>query len=168
MKKFKPTFIFLLSFFFFANHNAYSQLVVSTDPPYNSVSYLVDDLLLGGGVVASNISFQGDSLQIGFFKNTIDEINLDSGLIISSGRVYEILPDSGVYNFETDVTDDDLLEIGNSVSSLVQEANFSIPFFGNVVIVEFDFVPVSNSMEFKYSFASCEYEGLEFTKFQSC
>ena len=55
---------------------------INNNNPYNSIVYLIDSLLLGNGVVASNHSFQGDPMQIGFFNATNTTINFDSGLVL--------------------------------------------------------------------------------------
>ena len=39
-----------------------SQIVVDNNAPYNSPAFLVDDILLGGGVVASNHTYQENLL----------------------------------------------------------------------------------------------------------
>ena len=47
---------------------AYAQITIDKTAPYDSPTWLIDNILLGGGVVASNHSYQGDSMQIGFFN----------------------------------------------------------------------------------------------------
>ena len=61
--------------------NSLSQIVINNNNPYNNIVYLIDSLLLGNGVVASNHSFQGDPMQIGFFNASNTTINFDSGLV---------------------------------------------------------------------------------------
>ena len=39
-----------------------SQIVVDNNAPYNSPAFLVDDILLGGGVVASNHTYRENLL----------------------------------------------------------------------------------------------------------
>ena len=58
--------LFLLTSLFV--FSAQSQIVIDNTTPYNTPNYLVNNVLLGGGVVVSNQSFIGDSNQIGFFN----------------------------------------------------------------------------------------------------
>mgnify|MGYP000032309704 CR=1 FL=1 len=83
MKKVIPHFFFtlILSAFYF---NAYSQITTDSNFPYDSPIFLVDSLLLGEGVVATNHTFQGDPLQIGFFNGENSNIGLDIKYIINS------------------------------------------------------------------------------------
>lgn len=60
--KFNFILIFFLSFL-----SVQAQLTVDNDLPNDSPVYLVNDILLGDGVEASNHQYQGDSIQIGFF-----------------------------------------------------------------------------------------------------
>ena len=42
------------------NIQLFAQLQVSTNPPYNSAQYLVESVLLGNGVVASNFTIRSE------------------------------------------------------------------------------------------------------------
>ena len=48
--------------------SADSQITVDRTSPNNNPTYLIDNVLLGGGIVASNHNYEGDSCQIGFFN----------------------------------------------------------------------------------------------------
>ena len=45
----KKIFFFLFIVF---NNNIYSQIIIDNEAPYNSATYLIDNVLLGGGIVA--------------------------------------------------------------------------------------------------------------------
>jgi hypothetical protein len=60
MKVFKLAFLFVFSFFLFGIQSAYCQILVTNNAPYNTAEYLVDSLLLGEGVIATNHAFQSD------------------------------------------------------------------------------------------------------------
>ena len=64
--------------------NYYSQINVNNTSPYNSPITLIDSILLGGGVVSSNHSFQGDAIQIGYFNAINTNLNMDSGIVLST------------------------------------------------------------------------------------
>ena len=48
---------------------------------------LVEDVLIGGGVQVSNFQFSGNAQARGYFDGSNSNIGLDSGIIISTGRV---------------------------------------------------------------------------------
>ena len=62
-------------------------MTVNNDPPYENPIYLVNDILLGDGVEASNHNFLGDSIQIGFFDGTASNLGLNSGIVMSTGDI---------------------------------------------------------------------------------
>ena len=58
--------IFFLICCLFFDFIANSQIIINNAPPYNTPNYLVDNVLLGGGITATNHTFLGDPNQIGF------------------------------------------------------------------------------------------------------
>mgnify|MGYP001261002840 CR=1 FL=1 len=57
-----------------------AQILIDNTPPYNNPNWLVDNILLGGGIVASNHAFQGDPVQIGWFNALNTTLGIDSGI----------------------------------------------------------------------------------------
>jgi gliding motility-associated-like protein len=111
----------------------------------------VQDVLLGGGVTASGITFQGTNEQIGSFTCVNCGIGLGSGIVIGSGNVSgSDGPNnsgsfsSGPPNFTDGITDPDLAELSGMV-------------LNNTAVLEFDFVPTGDSLFFNYVFSSEEY-----------
>ena len=66
---------------------SYSQITVDLSSPYDAPSFLIDDVLLGGGIIASNHLYQGDSVQIGFFDATNTSLGIDNGIVMATGEV---------------------------------------------------------------------------------
>ena len=62
---------------FFCSLFTYSQITVNRIFPYDNPAYLVDNLLLGGGIIATNHTFEGDSAQIGFFNAINTNLGID-------------------------------------------------------------------------------------------
>ncbi|MCB0402600.1 MAG: gliding motility-associated C-terminal domain-containing protein [Flavobacteriales bacterium] len=153
----KITTITLLLLFSFM---AQAQMTVSTTAPYNSATYLVNNVLLGNGVTASNITFSGQAAQIGFFsagKNGVPNIGIDSGLVISSGNVID-LPPGGFQPSQGQYAgpgDPDLLTIAQSVTTNPAAGNITST--NDAAFLEFDFTPVGDSIKFNFVFASEEY-----------
>lgn len=147
---------FFIFFYLFYSFFAIAQLTVNSNAPFNSPPYLVQNVLLGTGVVASNITYAGDPKQIGFFNGKISNLGLDSGIVMSSDDIQENIPGG----FGTGITgvgnDPDLLNIANSVPPLIGQ-NFSVSSINDKCILEFDFVPSDDTVEFRYVFGSDEY-----------
>ena len=76
--------IITLSFLFCLYQNFYSQIEVDNSAPFNTAISLVDNILLGGGVSSANHSFMGDAIQIGFFNALNTNLNMDSGIVMST------------------------------------------------------------------------------------
>ena len=118
----------------------------------NTVNALdgVQNVLLGEGVTASNITFLGNNAQIGSFTCTGGcTMGISSGLVMGSGNIDQVpgnatgssnaAPASG-----TSVTDADLLSLtGTSIR--------------DAAVLEFDFIPTGDTILFKFVFGSEEY-----------
>ena len=137
---------------------AFSQITTDYNAPNNDPIHLIDNILLGGGVVASNHSYQGDTMQIGFFNGINSNIGLDSGVVMSTGDIAVLDPNfPGFGGFVNNtVTDPDLLTVANSVPPLIGQT-FTVSSINDVAVLEFDFVPTSDSLFFRYVFGSNEY-----------
>jgi gliding motility-associated-like protein len=144
--------------------HAAAQMVVNTNTYINPdpATSLVNNVLLGTGVTASNIVFTpgaNSNTQIGYFNGSNSNIGLDSGIVLSSGNVLDAMPNSfvgGVGNFNPMVYPD-LLNVANSVPPLINQA-FNVSGVFDVAVLEFDFVPSSDTVKFRYVFGSDEYQ----------
>lgn len=125
-----------------------------------SPTYLVQNVLLGQGVVVSNITFNSQpggipNEQIGSFGGVCN-IGLSSGVILGTGDVHnaEGPNDSGSSSLgggNWNAFDQDLFELAGG------DQNDSIR---DKACLEFDFIPTGDSLKFDFVFASDEY--LEF------
>lgn len=132
-----------------------AQLVVDNTI---TVSDLVQNVLLGGGVTATNITFNGlpgnqAFLQMGSFDATNAQVGMQQGILLSSGDVdVAVGPNNNdgatlpLGGFNT-AGDPDLDLVSNAGTN-------------DAAVLEFDFVPAGDSLSFNYVFASEEY--LEF------
>ena len=80
----KPFLLLLL----FITIKVQSQIVIDNTAPYNSAAYLVDNILLGGGVVASNHTYQGEPSQIGWFNAANTNLGINNGIVMGCGDIY--------------------------------------------------------------------------------
>lgn len=147
--------------FFAKGEIAMSQIIVSntayTTP--SAAQGLVNNILLGTGVTASNITFTpagGESIQLGFFNGVNSNIGLDSGIVMSTGDILDIVPGSFSGNIPLGGSDPDLLTLANSVPPLIGQT-FTVGSTNHSAILEFDFVPAADTVKFRYVFGSDEY-----------
>ncbi|MBS1936324.1 MAG: choice-of-anchor L domain-containing protein [Bacteroidetes bacterium] len=115
---------------------------------------LVENVLLGGGVTATNVTYNGAVVtapQAGsgsFTNGNTTNLGLDAGIILSSGLASNI-PGPASY-FGSDVlgtgSDPDLVAI-TTPGNTIQDKS----------VLEFDFVPNGDSLKFSYVFGSEEY-----------
>ena len=128
-----------------------------TNTSLYTVEELVTDVLIDSECnQASNITFStgsnfGSTNGIGYFESNGSEWPFESGLIMTSGDVSNAVgPETGVlgdgdYNWPGDA------DLENFIPGL------NLGDTNNASIIEFDFVPVSNSMSFDFIFAAEEY-----------
>jgi gliding motility-associated-like protein len=145
--------IFLFVFVFFTI-SANAQLVLDNT---QTVEYYVQNVLLGDGVTASNITFNGVPantirMQVGSFDSQNANVGIPSGMVMATGGIDVAqgpnnmpsnqveVPDGGEFG-----TDPDLLELTNNID------------IHDWAIIEFDFVPSGDTLTFNYVFASEEY-----------
>ena len=111
-------------------------------------SNLVQNLLVSGCLVASNISYNGNLAAIGSFDENGSSFPLNNGIIIATGTVTNAIGPNQFTNTTTQFTtpgDADLNVITGSNSTR------------DAAVLQFDFVPANNTVEFRYIFASEEY-----------
>tara|TARA_R110002072_G_scaffold266303_3_gene425217 strand:- start:4176 stop:6554 length:2379 start_codon:yes stop_codon:yes gene_type:complete len=131
--------------------NTYSQLVTSTA---QTPTQLVQNVLIGAGVNASNVLFTGVPNAIGYFDGSNTNVGLNSGIILTSGTVLN----TGDGPFGPNNSGSSGVDNGAPGEPLLAAAAGNGSF--NAARLEFDFVPQSDSISFNFVFGSEEY--LEF------
>ena len=154
--KFKIIAIFSL---FILSFNSFAQVTVNNN---QTVAWYVQNVLLGANVTVSNITYNGAAANatnpavtsVGEFTDPTSSIGLPNGMIMATGDATlasqpNLGGGSGLGNTlpETSGNDPDLNSILGSTT-----AQF------NKCVVEFDFVPLGDTLSFSYVFASEEYE----------
>ncbi len=134
------------------------QLVITNEP--NPVA--LAQRLVGEGVTISGVTFTGNSLMAGYFKNLgSTNINLDSGIVLSTGRAKSA--GSGSNGMDGNGT-----TLASNVNAsndwgLPGDNNLALAIgadvldMGDACILEFDFIPSGDSVKFNYVFSSEEY-----------
>ena len=145
----------------FALNAQLSVAAMSTHPNWNADS-LVRNVLLGQGVEIYNVKLNNSTGVISSQNGvgTFSTGNTPTNLGISSGLVLSCSPISYL------TSEGSTAEANNS--SLSGDADLSTITSGsinNCMVLEFDFIPRSDSINFEYVFASKEYYGFECTNF---
>lgn len=148
---------------FFCNNllvNAQIDVSTTTYVNPNPAQSLVNNILLGAGVTATNITFTpaaSSNSQLGFFNGVNSNIGLDSGIVLSTGHVSDVVPGNFVGGaFGGIGNDPDLLGLANSVPPLIGQS-FTVGDVNDIAVLEFDFVPAADTVKFRYVFGSDEY-----------
>jgi hypothetical protein len=123
----------------------------------NNANFLIEDVFIGGGCFdVSGATASGSPGQIGTFSNGTASINLEEGIILSSGDIsLSAGPNSApniTQGYNNASTDPDLAQLAGG------------PFFDRAAIT-FSFQPTVSVVTFEYAFASdeyCEYVNTQF------
>lgn len=124
-----------------------------------TIEEYVNEILLGEGVEAFNITYTGGASQLGYMTDGEDVFTIGSGLVLSSDAAVNIACEFGTCGdcLGTAFNDPDLLDIANSVPPLINQ-NFSVSSVNDGCVLEFDFTASGDSISFNYVFGSDEYE----------
>ena len=126
---------------------SYSQIKLS--------SVKVDDWVkknfTGQGVVVGNIKVKGYPLSTLSFTSTGNVLKLQKGLILSSGNSYNIAGYNNSHNQSSTFGDVMKPEADQDLAGIIKGKLYDI------CSIEFDFVPLDNSIQFNYQFGSDEY-----------
>ena len=133
----------------------------------NNAQALVQKLL-GPGVIVSNVILTGHPAMTGFFNNLSGtNINIDSGIVLTNGRA-KTIGATGPFGMDGDgvtaAIDVDAFNTWNfpgdaDITAIVNEQTF------DACVLEFDFLPLGDSIRFNYVFSSEEYTDYSCTEF---
>ncbi|MEM9050976.1 MAG: choice-of-anchor L domain-containing protein [Bacteroidota bacterium] len=146
---------FIFLFALILPFSAVSQVVLDNTL---TVEELVNDVLLGNGVTAFNVEYNGmpgDQVQVqaGTFNASSSNFPIDSGVVLSTSTL-DIVNNGDGTNPDgfPDFFDQDLADIAGFDSR-------------NSCVIEFDFTVNSDSVKFNYIFASAEYPNFTCSSF---
>jgi outer membrane protein OmpA-like peptidoglycan-associated protein len=137
---------------FLAAHLSVAQIEIDTT---FSAGFLVNEILIGKGILVGNVTYKGTKHSIGLFNDDSKQVGLEQGLILSSGNVfYSAGPNKNPRTGWASNTmgDDDLDRITRGRTY-------------DAAVLEFDFVTVSENLVFNFVFASEEYQEYVGSKF---
>lgn len=125
----------------------FSQLVVdNTVTPDDAVQ----TILLGDGIQAFNITFNGSPEQIGSFNGQNSNIGIGEGVVLASGDVIVTVGPNDMGS---------ATEGGGNFGATDPDLEQLIPGFGlnDAAVLEFDFIAAGDSVSFRYVWGSEEY-----------
>lgn len=124
--------------------NSFAQLTVNgTLTPQE----LVQTILIGNGVSASNITYTGAPVAIGMFNSSNSNVGFNTGILLTTGTIANAIGPNNSGNTGTDNFRPGDSDLNTLVTVTTQDA----------AVLEFDFVPASDTLRFNYVFASEEY-----------
>jgi gliding motility-associated-like protein len=128
---------------------SFSQLATTTGiPPSN----LVQNVLLGPGVTVSNIVYTGANTAIGQFTGTGTNLGIANGIVMTTGTVLDNQAGPHGPNDQSDAGVDNQFAGSNLLAGIAGNVSTF-----NAATLEFDFVPYSDTVRFRYVFGSEEY-----------
>lgn len=129
----------------FAFSGAFAQININTAM---TPTQLVQNVLVGGGVTVSNVQMTGTSMAYGSFTNgNTTNIGLDAGVILTCGNA-TFVPGPNSYSGQGS---------DNSLSGDADLTNLAGIITYDATVLEFDFVPLGDTIRFRYVFGSEEY-----------
>ena len=138
-KSFYILFLFFVSFFI---TKLEAQISVTSITPNSAVQ----NVLLGTGVVATNVQFTGTNVAMGKFVSTSPSMPFSSGIVLSSGVATGVVGSASSF-----------ASTNNNQGSDPQLAAIATGVVKDAAVLEFDFIPESDTIRFRYIFASEEY-----------
>ncbi len=139
----------ILAMFF--TSNLLAQIEVEPTGTIFTPENLITNVFLGDGVEVSNITFQGENTAVGYFTNGIDDVGMDRGIVMSTGlATTAATPNNGPG------TTGNTSGMG-TVSDPDIQTLLGINSQWDPAIYEITFVPINDTLRFKYAWASEEY-----------
>jgi outer membrane protein OmpA-like peptidoglycan-associated protein len=105
----------------------------------------------GQGVVIGNVKHRGYPLSTLSYTSSANVLQVPKGLILSSGNSFNVAGYNNSHNQSSTFSDAGAAETDKDLAPLVKNSLF------DVCSIEFDFVPMDNSIQFNYQFGSDEY-----------
>ena len=138
--------LLLLIIIVISSQKSIAQFTIQTN---KTPQQLVEEVLLGEGIIVSNITYTGSSLSIGEFTNTSNAtLDLSSGIVLSTGRVIDIASPNNIPNTQYSTF---------SGSDITLQALLPTSPIFDAAVLEFDFIATSDSIKFQFALGSEEY-----------
>jgi gliding motility-associated-like protein len=146
--------IFLLAAAWLCFLRVDAQVFEVTNAPPITPQNLITNIFLGDGVEVLSVNYQGAAPSVGFFKDGLNAVGMDRGIVMTTGRAVTQGLNFGVaepgnaqasVDNQSNVNDPDLLAIASGQNIF------------NATIYTISFIPISDTLRFRYAFGSEEY-----------
>ncbi len=144
--------LFTVAMIIFAPENGYAQIRVDTT---RSAEFLVQDILIGQGILVGNVTSHGAPYSIALFTDSSAQVGIKEGILLSTGNVYySIGPNKSPRSGWASNTpgDEDLNKVTRGKTY-------------DAAVLAFDFITSSEMLSFNFVFASEEYQEYVGSKF---
>ncbi len=144
------------------------EIQAATVPPLTPIS-LIENIFLGSGVEVLDIQFDGQNPSVGFFNNAEAELGIERGIVMSSGRAASNQDPNGnliaPWGADAPATSFANTGIGSTASDvdISQIAGSNAP--EDIAKFTITFIPVSDTLRFRYVFGSEEYPNFTCSNF---
>ena len=146
-KAFVPKILILLLLFIASKATAQVQVTAAGTAPFDPVG-LINNVFLGQGVTVLNVTFKGKPVAVGYFTAGLSSVGLERGIVMTTGQaVLAEGPNNSAgagFDNNSNATDPDLTAISTAP---IRDA----------AIYEITFIPIADTLRFRYSFGSDEY-----------
>lgn len=146
---FKATTVGMLGIFLLSTIKVTAQSIsVTPATTTTEVQDYVENVLLGSCVTASNVTYSGEAHAAAIFDGNATVLGLNGGILLTSGQsTFAVGPDnSNTVGFNNaQGGDPDLTSLASNFTTY------------DAAILEFDFIPQSDTLRFNYIFGSEEY-----------
>lgn len=137
--------IIIAIFLFLIATSSNAQLVVNQS---YTAAQLVQNTLIGYGVTVTNVSYTGAAPSIAKFTNGgTTNIGFTSGIVLCSGNSNDVIGPNSSTSTGTNMNGGSDPQLAALVTGTVYDA----------AVLEFDFVPIADTIKFRYVFGSDEY-----------
>jgi len=151
--------VFLLVLLLFTFHSK-GQMTINNAPSALALA----QKLVGDGISISNVTFSGNLLMTGIFNKTgAGQPMLDSGIVLTSGLAKTTSANTAVNNTNGGIATNNFTSKSwgsPGDANLASALGLPVSSLHDACVLEFDFVPVGDSIRFKYVFGSEEYDPL--------
>ncbi|MDX2190141.1 MAG: choice-of-anchor L domain-containing protein [Bacteroidota bacterium] len=139
-------FLIKLSLFLGLNHTICAQVKVTQATSTNIISHI--NSLFGDGIVVTNLKYSDSIAAFGLFDDAASFTGFKSGLLISTGYAKDAEGPNDDNKFGTNFNLPGDLDLNTFTTQPTTDATF----------IEFDFVPLVDTLKIKFTFASEEYD----------
>lgn len=154
-------YLYTIAFLSVSFINSFGQITTANTTAINAVQ----NVLLGGGVVASNITFTGYVNAIGIFNAPVaTSLGITSGVYLTTGSIFQTDPNNafstgqdGPAGPSSQFQSIDQSLMGGTGAGDANLNTISSATTYDAAKLEFDFIPQSDTIKFKYTFGSEEY-----------